>query len=259
VKALVSLQQAFQKYVLHGEHGVVERIAGGEGVDPHQRLRIYFDAYRMRLVEALATDYEALRALMGDEPFKTACRAYVEATPSPFRNLRWYGAGLPEFLRATPPWAERPMLYELALFEWTLALAFDAPDHVAVRFEDLASLSPEAWPEIGFVLHPSAHLLELRTNAPALRKAADAGEALPEAVLADDPKAWLVWRQELTACFRSLNEPESWALKAVQDGANFTALCEGLCRWLSPEEAAAHAAGLLRQWVDADLIGDLTA
>jgi hypothetical protein len=258
MRALADLQQAFQGYVLRAEPGLVDRIAGGDRVDPQQRLRIYFDAYRLRLVEALATDYEALRALMGDEPFKTACRAYVEATPSLFRNVRWYGSGLPEFLRATPPWAEQPIVYELALFEWTLTLAFDAADYPVVRFEDLASLPPQSWPAVGFVLHPSAHLLELRTNAPALRKAADAGEPLPDAVLAH-PKIWLVWRKELTACFRSLSESESWALAAVKDGANFTELCEGLCRWLSAEEAASHAAGLLRQWVDDELISDVSA
>ena len=259
MRALADLQQQFQGYVLHGEQGVVDRIAGGERVDPQQRLRIYFDAYRLRLVEALATDYEALRALMGDEPFKTACRAYVEATPSVLRNVRWYGAGLPEFLRATPPWAEQPVLHELALFEWTLTLAFDAADHAVVRFEELASLPQQAWPALGLVLHPSARLLELRTNATALRKATDAGEPLPGAVLADAPKTWLIWRKELTACFRSLSETESWALAAVRDGANFTQLCEGLCRWLSAEEAAPRAAVLLRQWVNDELISDLTA
>ena len=94
MSALADLQQTFQGYVLRDEPGVVERIAGGERVDPQQRLRIYFDAYRLRLVEALATDYEALRALMGDDAFGAACRAYVEATPSrvPQCALVWWRA-----------------------------------------------------------------------------------------------------------------------------------------------------------------------
>jgi hypothetical protein len=114
-----------------------------------------------------------------------------------------------------------------------------------------------AWPVLGFVLHPSAHLLELRCNAPSLRKAADAGDPLPEAVVGDKTKTWLIWRKELTAYFRSLSESESWGLKAVREGANFTALCEGLCRWFSPDDAALQAATLLRQWVDDELISDL--
>jgi hypothetical protein len=259
MSALARLQQAFQSYVLRDDAAVVERIAGGARVDPQRRLRIYFDAYRLRLVEALATDYEALRALMGDEAFSAACRAYVEATPSKFRNVRWYGGQLPEFLRVTQPWAQQPVLHEVAAFEWTLTLAFDAPDAPVVGFEELARMPQQAWPILGFVPHPSAHLLELRSNASSLRKATDAGDPLPDAVLSDDSKTWLIWRKELTAYFRSLSEPESWALAAVKEGANFTALCEGLCRWFSPDEAAPQAATLLRQWVDDGLISDLTA
>ncbi len=46
MSALADLQQAFQGYVLRDEPGFVERIAGGDRVDPQRRLRIYFDAYR---------------------------------------------------------------------------------------------------------------------------------------------------------------------------------------------------------------------
>ncbi len=126
-----------------------------------------------------STDYEALRALMGDEAFGAACRAYVDATPSLFRNVRWYGGGLPEYLRVTQPWSEQPILHEVAAFEWTLTLAFDAPDAPVVRFEELARMPQQAWPVLGFVLHPSVHFLELRSNAPSLRKATDAGDPLP--------------------------------------------------------------------------------
>ena len=251
---LAELQHGFQNYVLRGEPDVIACIAGAEGVDPRQRLRIYFDAYRLRLIEALAADYEALQKLLGSEQFSDACRSYVEATPSLFRNVRWYGAGLAEFLRTTAPWAQQPVLHELALFEWTLTLTFDAADYTPVRFEDLADLSPSVWPEMRFVLHPSAHLIALRSNAPALRKAADAGEPLPGAILADSTRPWLLWRKELTPRFRSLSEPESWALTAVKDGATFAALCEGLCRWSAAEQAPSDAATLLRRWVEDELI-----
>ena len=259
MRALADLQRAFQGYVLRDEPGFAECIVGGGRGDPQQRLRIYFDAYRLRLVEALSTDFEALHALLGDGAFRAACRAYVEQTPSLFRNVRWYGAGLPDYLRVTQPWSEQPILHEVASFEWTLTLAFDAPDAPVVRFEVLAGLPQQAWPELGFVLHPSAHFLELRTNAPSLRKAIDAGDDLPGTIIADDAKAWLIWRKELTAYFRSLSESESWALAAIKEGTDFTALCEGLCRWFSPEEAAPQAATLLRQWVEDELISDLRA
>jgi hypothetical protein len=254
VNALPQLQLAFQRYVLHGELDMRERVVSAERVDPDRRLRIYYDAYRLRLIEALATDYEALRAAMGVDEFNAACRAYIEATPSIYRNVRWYGGALPQFLQTTTPWSEQPILSEVALFEWTLTLAFDAPDAPAVSFDELAALPGEQWPTVAFVLHPCVQLLTLRTNAPAFRKASDAGEQLPEVTLAGAPVSWLIWRRDFTACFRSLSEPEAWALRAVQAGANFSALCEEMCEWLDPEEAAPHAAGFLRQWVDDQLI-----
>ena len=236
---------------------MIARIGGTEGIDPQRRMRIYFDAYRLRLVEVLAADYEALRSLLGEERFSDACRSYVEATPSLHRNVRWYGAGLAEFLRTTPPWAQQPVAYEVALFEWTLTLAFDAAEHPGVRFEDLARLPLSVWPETRFVLHPSAHLIALRSNAPALRKANDAGETLPGPTLADSARPWLVWRKELTPRFRSLSEPESWALTAVKGNATFAALCDGLCRWCAAEQAPSEAAMLLRRWVDDELIREI--
>ena len=255
--ALVELQRGFLRYLLRGEPDVIARIGGAEGIDPERRMRIYFDAYRLRLAEVLAADYEALQAFLGEEQFSDACRAYVESTASLFRNVRWYGGGLPEFLRTTPPWAHQPVAYELALFEWTLTLAFDAAEHAGVRFEDLARLPPSVWPEMRIMLHPSAHLIALHSNAPALRKATDAGEPLPHPTLALNATPWLLWRKELTPRFRSLSESESWALTAVKDGATFAALCEGLCGWSAADRAPSEAATLLRRWVDDELIREI--
>ena len=90
--------------------------------------------------------------------------------------------GLPQYSCASRRRGRRnPSLHEVALFEWTLTLAFDAADDPVVRFDDLAQLPRSAWPTLGFVLHPRCSCIQLRTNAPALRKATDAGEPLPAA------------------------------------------------------------------------------
>ena len=254
---LSELQLEFQDYVLNGTPAVAKRIESGAGPDPSRRLSVYYDAYRLRLIDALAADYEALRALLGIEEFATACRNYVADTPSVHRNLRWYGEGLPTFLRITPPWSLRPEVHELAGFEWTLTLAFDAPDVPVVRFQNLAQIPPHAWPALRFSFQPALRIMELSTNAPALRKAADEGGTLPRSVVSDRVTPWLIWRKDLTVCFRSLSEPEHWALLAVQNGDHFACLCEGLCQWYRPEEAAPQAAQLVRLWIDDELIADL--
>jgi hypothetical protein len=250
------LQRAFQDYVLHGTCNIQERVASA---DPKRRLRIYYDAYRLRLLEALATDYEALRAYLGEDAFAAACGAYIERNPSTVRNVRWYGAGLPGFLRDTEPFSQQRLLADLAWFEWSLTLAFDALDQPPLAFDHIAAIPADAWPTLRFMLHPGVQLIELHTNAPAFRKAHDAGEPWPSLLAAAARTPWLIWRSDHTSCFRSLSEPEAWALRAVRNDADFTALCEGLCDWLEPEEAAPHAAGYLRQWIDDGLIMETLA
>jgi hypothetical protein len=257
--SLDRLQQAFQAYVLYGADPIAERVEPGPLGNPQRRLAIYYDAYRSRLVEALGTDFEALIAAMGEEEFYRAVRAYVEATPSTFRNVRWYGGKLATFLRATRPWSQMPWLADLAEFEWTLTLAFDAGDAPHVRFEHMATLADDAWGRLGFRLHPSVHMIELRANAPAIRKAVDAGAALPAPELAITAVAWLIWRKDLSPHFRSLSEPEAWALRAAREGQSFPEICAGLCEWMAPEEGAATAAGWLRTWVDDQLIAEVVS
>ena len=252
------VQHEFQDYVLRGQEAIAQRIEPGRRDDHRRRLAIYYDAYRLRLIDALAADYDALLATMGEQDCREACRAYIEATPSVFRNVRWYCGGLPAFLRETPPWCERPCLADIALFEWTLTLAFDAADEPPIHFEDLSALAPDAWGALGFRLHPSVQLIDLRANAPAIRKALDAGEPPPPPVLAETPVSWLIWRKDLSPHFRSLSQPEAWALRAARNGHAFAGICEGLCEWIAPEEAAAAAAAWLRTCVDDQLIAGLT-
>ncbi len=254
---LASLQAAFQRYVLHGTSEVAERIEPGPRDNRAQRLSIYHNAYRLRLTEALGSDFEALAALMGPDAFKQATWAYVEATHSSFRNIRWYGGGFTEFLQSNPPWSEQPWLADLARFEWALTLAFDAADEAHLSFGDFASLPADAWRSLVFQLHPSTQLVALRANAPAMRKAVDAQTPLPAIEMTETPASWLIWRKALAPHFRSLLEPEAWALQAAANAASFPAICEGLCEWIAPEEAAGAAAGFLRTWVDDQLISGI--
>jgi hypothetical protein len=254
MSGLSSLQREFQEYVLRGEPAIAARVERGPLDNHERRLAIYYDAYRLRLIEALGTDFEALTAVMGEEGFKEACVAFIQCTPSTFRNVRWYGGTLPAFLRNVSPWSEQPWLGEIALFEWALTLAFDAADDPPVRFEALAALPGEAWEHLSLRLHPAVQLLRLRTNAPAFRKAVDGGDSLPKPKLNDGATDWLVWRKDFSVHFRSLAEPEAWAIQTARRGASFPEICEGLCKWTSEDETPAMAAGWLRGWVDEHLI-----
>lgn len=257
MSALSDTQARFQGYVLAGDGGIVGDIGGADDAFRRARLDIYFNAYRLRLAEALATDYEILKAYVGDEIFDAIVRDYISARPSVFRNLRWFGGHLADFLRDEPRYAGQPILADLARFEWTLGLAFDAADTAALRFEDVAAVPPEAWAGLRLTPHPALHVVDLRTNAVAMwneLKNTDRGIA-PENL--SEPLPWAIWRKQLSPYFRSLEADEAWALDAMRKQLNFGEICAGLCRWLPEEQAALRAATLLRGWVDEGWIASL--
>lgn len=254
MSALESLQRDFQRYVLLGASSIHARVEPGPLANREERLAIYGKGYRLRLIEALDTEFGTLKQLLGDERFEALCRAYVNATPSAFRNLRWYGGSLSDYLETTAPWTEQPWLSELARFEWNISLAFDAADDPVVAFGDLAALAPQDWTTLKFRLHGAVQLLELRSNAPAQRKAADAQDALLAPYVGTTATTWLIWRQDFSVHYRSLDIAEAWALRGAREGLSFPEICEGICQWFPGEEVSSHAAVWLRGWVDDGLI-----
>ena len=256
-KQLAVTEAHFQDNVLTGDPVIDSQIEGDSAQFRDTRLGIYRNAYRLRLIEVLGTDYEVLHAYLGDALFDTLAGDYIAAHPSTFRNVRWFGGKLAEFLRSTPRYAEHPELAELAQFEWSLGQAFDSPDADAVRFEQVAAVAPEVWAELRFKPHPALRLLELRTNAVAIWKAIDNDDSSCAPETFAEPVTWAVWRKQHSPFFRSLEADEAWALKAMISQATFGDICAGLCEWVAEAQAAARAAGLLRGWVEAGWIAEL--
>ena len=242
---LARLQRNFQSHVLDGDRRFRREVADTARVPAGRRLAIYSSAYRTRLVESLEADYAGLRALIGEARFRRIARQYVNAHPSPFFNLRWYGAGFASFLRNSSR-RRGPALGEMADFEWQLGLAFDAADVTPITIEDMASVAPEDWPRMRFATHPSVRLLNLRYNVTSVFTAVQDEKPQPALACAKTPVSWLVWRQALTAHFRSLEADEARALGALMRGADFGEICGELSD--SPEPAL-RAAALLKRWI----------
>lgn len=247
---LAATEHAFQAGVL-GQPADIDGQIAGEADLRRVRLGIYADAYRLRLTEVLSKDYEALAACLGGEAFDKLARDYLAAHPSRFRNVRWFGGALADFLAADPRYRDRPVLAELAQLEWAMGLAFDCADMTTLQFSDLAKVSPEIWPNLRFQFHPSVQLLSLQTNAVAIWHAAKdkTGEEIAP-VHTPDATHYVVWRKDLASYFRSAPADEAWAIEAAREGQSFAEICAGMCDWVEEESAATRVAGYLRGWVD---------
>lgn len=247
MSGLRQLQEDFHAYLLgDDEHGTLrEQVLGDARAGTDRRLKIYHDAYRLRMVEALSQAYPNVNKLMGEQAFDRLARTYLQCRPSEVRNLRWYGADFSAHLENHLP--EHPVVAELAQFEWKLSLAFDSADVQALGSEDLAQLPPEAWNDLEFVLHPSVQILDLRLNTPLVWKALEADETPPGFEWV--PGGWLIWRKGLDPHFRSLEPDERASLALIRKGACFGELCEALVQERDETAAINLAARYLSCWL----------
>ena len=81
--SLKGLQAAFQRHLFTGDGGIVEHIVSMENADNEQRMNVYVNAYYGRLVEALAGDYPAVRALLGEEAIVLIVPDVISGTSPP--------------------------------------------------------------------------------------------------------------------------------------------------------------------------------
>lgn len=254
MKALSNLQKEFQNYVFKRDRRMEREVIGTRRASAKTRLGIYSGAYRLRLLEALDTDYPALRALAGDDEFEKLGYAYIESHPSPYYNLRWYGGELAEFLKSAPPYSKHPELSEMAAFEWIMALAFDAPDDPVVTVHEMTKIPGEVWPALVFRPHASLQRLNLEWNVPSFWKAVDKKEKPEPPQKNEFPVGWVLWRRELNIYFRSLSVEEAWAVDAMRGGDTFAEICSGLCEWIDELQVAQHAAAMLKGWIAEGMI-----
>jgi hypothetical protein len=258
---LENIQADFQNYITSPSYGDFEKIKHNMlahtqnhyGLDAASRLDIYYDMYRLRLLDVLFTDYPKLVGIMGEEKFTQAFLHYLLHYPSNHYSVRPFGAKLAEFLSQFKPFCFKKHFSEMAKFEWALSLTYDAADAEALDFEALKKLPPENWAEIKFHLHPSVSLLSLNYNIVEVWKILEAQKIVPEQddesilehypeenpekfiTALPSPETWLIWRQGLSAHFQEINSEQYFLLEAINQDLDFSEICEKLTRIMSEE------------------------
>lgn len=251
---LAQLQSNFQAYLVDSAKGAAFKscVVDDQKVGASKRLSIYADAYRLRIIEALANSYPKLKALLGDALFDTSARTYIDAYPSTYPNMRWVGDSMQAHLIKTLP--QHPIAAEMAAFEWALGLAFDAEDLPVLELQDLAALPAESWADLPLVFHPSVQLLPLKWNVLLVWQALNADETPPTPAQINEP--CLVWRSQFSSHYQSLDALEEQAIKLVATGATFGGLCEWLEDKCTAAEATVQAAQYLSNWLNQGLIAN---
>ncbi len=236
-------------------------IAPNSLLSAFKRLEIYNRQYWYRVLDALAEDFPALRAVVGGRAFEALSIAYLTAHPSRSFTMRNLGSRLAEWLAANPQFAGRRqrLALDVARIEWAFIEAFDSADRTPLTLEEIATLDAGS----RLALQPHLQLIALAYQADDLvlalhdrqkRETSEAGqkhEGHPAAP-AKLPKlrGWPTWvaahRVDLTVYYRRLKREEFLTLEAIRRGSPLSeALQAGFRDTPIPE---ARRPKLVREW-----------
>jgi hypothetical protein len=210
-----------------------------------ERLQIYRDAYRGRLVECLADDYPAVQYLLGNAAFEEAANEYIDAHPSRSPSLNAFGRSMSDFLTRQAE-SFGPSVGELARLEWGIVEAIHATPGTPIALDRLEQMTPEQWTTARLVPAPSVRVLSFAHAVNAYYVAFREGAkptrvaASPSATLIHR-RGWVVWRTDLTPPMRRL-------LAALVAGAP---LGEALATAITDEDEGteANVTRWFRDWV----------
>jgi len=134
-------------------------IAPNSRLNPFERLEIYNRQYWLRILDSLAEDFPALRAVVGTERFAAMSVAYLSAHPSRSFTLRNLGSYLVDWLQANPQWTGRrlALAVDVAKVEWAFVEAFDNAERAPLTLEQIATLDGRS----KIALQPHVRLIEL--------------------------------------------------------------------------------------------------
>lgn len=256
MSSLKSLQESFQRGILVGDEAILDEIKDSAKEERKVLFGVYRHAYVARLAEVLADDYEQLHAYLGDAGFAKFAKSYIAAHPSDRKSARDFGRHAPEFLKQDAAFARHPELAEIAALEKGLADAFDGPEAETLKLARLAEIAPELWTKLVFTPHPTARRLTFTTNAADIWSALREETTPPQSQLLAEPQAILVWRQDVTARFRTLSPEEAMMWDEAAAGTRFGVLCELVATYGGEEGADFRAATYLKDWVDMESLAD---
>ncbi|MEM6945051.1 MAG: DNA-binding domain-containing protein [Pseudomonadota bacterium] len=149
------------------QEGLAEALLAPERPAPKavrtaHRFAVYRNNVVLSLIDALASTYPAVEALVGEEFFRAAAREFVLAHPPRSPILIEWGGDFPDWIAAFPPAAPVPYLGDVARLEWAWNRAYNAAEAAPIRIEHLAALPPELVAEATVRLHPSHAIVASR-------------------------------------------------------------------------------------------------
>lgn len=197
--------------------GIITEIRPHPRLTAAQQFAIYADGYRLRLLQAIGSDYPVLFSLLGDAVFKSLASAYIEQFPPTSYNLDYYPHQFAEFLRHN---CNDKFAIEIAVLESAIAEVFMLPESSALTAYDFQNISIEDFAERKLRLRKAARLLQFEHNTNYWFTETKAGNNPPRP--AREPGWLLVIRHNNEVHRHNLCKAQFCLLKNIGSGKSVT-------------------------------------
>jgi len=248
---LAELQNDFQRALFDTECKGADWISeSARGLSARDRLDIYYNAYRLRLIDVLLDTFEHTAIYLGDDWFNQLAADYVQSHPSTYKNIGLYGKNFPGFL--AEQLAEDKEVSELALMDWKLRRAFDGADSAVMTLDDLQHLANEE----GFRLQPVPTMTTCTQeyNSLEIWNAINQDQTPPVVERLPQPIELLIWRKGHSPHFRSLSIIESAAITYLSSADSLDAIGATLEKDFPDVDVATEFGLMLHRWLDDEII-----
>ncbi len=239
----MKLYRDFHRAILENDSALITN-----EIKPHARLTvseqfsIYADGYRIRLAQAIRSDYPVLLKLLGNFVFDSLAQAYIEANPPVSYNLDFYPHGFAGFVSKN---CSNRFAVELATLEAAVAEVFMLADSNALSMAEFSNITPENFADMTMKLRMSCRLIEFLYPVSDWLSAARSQENLPDAPM-QSKNFLVVVRHNNEVQRHSLCEQEFSILENLSNGKTVAASLEDVMD--KEPEKAGYIAENIRDW-----------
>lgn len=194
------------------------------------RWHIYASGYLARIVETLEHDYPAVKRVLGSGHFEALTERYLTAHSPRSFDLRYAGDRLALFLEQDPVTEKLPFLPDLAKLEWLLSEAFVAKDPEPLLWSELQAMAPEAVSDLPLVLNQGTAVIRSAWPIIDIRNLKDKSDEGVSLTVEGRPSIVLVYRYELQARCRNLDEEDARFIEAAAEGPSLAEIQTALAK-----------------------------
>jgi hypothetical protein len=239
------------------EPSALATISSSAQLPADARLSIYAEAYFLRILEALETDFKRLRLVMGEEDFQQVVAEYLKAYPSTTFNIGEVGRKLPQFLSEND---FDPVFKAVAEFELNILETFYAESRASVEAHAFAELTDEQWEHLVIELNPSAKILTSNWSLNDFWNL-ETEKSTSDFKTSKQDMSFLIWQNNFQVRFIEISQTEADALKLIQSGMGFSTALDNVVedpsRTQSKDEISQEVMAAFSRWIQNGLISGI--